>query len=88
VFSSSPLERVFGSSANPCDGCPPLPFIDAREVQKGKQDKSYNTRSLGCPLMCHCPPGRIEEERRFLVVEAAAWPDGAVHSRTLGAFSE
>jgi hypothetical protein len=24
------LRRVFGSSANPCDGCPPLPFIDVR----------------------------------------------------------
>jgi hypothetical protein len=30
VSDPGPLEWVFGSSANPCNGCPPLPFTDAR----------------------------------------------------------
>jgi hypothetical protein len=88
VSSPSPLKQVFGSSANPCDGCPPLPFIDARGGEKGKRDKSYSARSLRCPLTRHYPPGRIEEERSCVVVEAAAWPDEAVHFGTPGAFSE
>jgi hypothetical protein len=36
----------------------------------------------------HCPSGRIEEEPRYVVVEAAAWPGGAVHFGTPGASSE
>jgi hypothetical protein len=88
VWSPSPLQRVFGSSANPCDGCPPLPFIDGRGGEKRKQNKSYSARSLGCPLEHRCPPGRIEEGSRYVVVEASAWPGRAVHSGTPGAFSE
>jgi hypothetical protein len=39
VSDPSPLEWVFGSLAsNPCNGCPPFPFIDARGgVTRGKK---------------------------------------------------
>jgi hypothetical protein len=79
---------VLDSSADPCDSCPPLPFIGARGEAKAERDKSYSARSLGCPFVRHCPPERIEVELRCVVVEAAAWPDGVVHSRTPGAPSE
>jgi hypothetical protein len=58
------------------------------EGQKEKQDQSYSARSLGCALGRYCPPGRIEEGRHCIVVEAAAWPDDAIHSGTPDAFSE
>jgi hypothetical protein len=35
-----------------------------------------------------CPSGRIEEESCYVVVEAGAWPGGAVHFGTSGASSE
>jgi hypothetical protein len=58
------------------------------EGQKGKQNKSYSDWSLACPLARRCPPGRIEDELPYVVVEGAAWPSGAVHLGTSRAFSE
>jgi hypothetical protein len=74
---------------NPCDGCPPLPFIDARgRGKKGKQKKSYSAWPLRCPLECRCPSGHIEEELRHVIVEVAASPGGAIYFMTPGASSE
>jgi hypothetical protein len=71
---------------NPCDSCPPLPFIDERG--EGKKGNKGRVQSLGCPLERHCPSGRIEEEPRYVVIEVAAWPGVAVHFRTPSASSE
>jgi hypothetical protein len=49
---------------------------------------SYSVCLLGRLFARHCPSGRIEVELCRLVVEAAAWPGGAVHTKTLGAPSE
>jgi hypothetical protein len=64
VLCQSPFERVFDPLANPCDGFPPLPFIDARGGAKREIKEMLQCRSLRCPLARRCPPGCIEEERR------------------------
>jgi hypothetical protein len=38
--------------------------------------------------MRRCPSGRIEGEPRYVVVEAAAWPGGAIHFGTPVSSSE
>jgi hypothetical protein len=43
---------------------------------------------MGCPLARRCPPGRIEEELCYVVVEAAAWSGGAIYFETPDAFFE
>jgi hypothetical protein len=73
---------------SPRDGCPPLPFIDARGRGKGGIREKLQCRPLGCPLVRRCLSGRIEEDPRCIVVEAAAWPGGVVHFGTLGASSK
>jgi hypothetical protein len=60
--------------SNPCDRCPPLPFIFSRGGSQGEIQKSYSAWQLVRPVMRHCPSGRIEAELRYLVGEAAAWP--------------
>jgi hypothetical protein len=49
-------------------------------------EKKYSARLLGCPIVCRYPSGRIEEESRYLVVGASAWPGVAVHLGTPGIF--
>jgi hypothetical protein len=73
---------------NPCDGCPPLPFIDTRGRAKSEIKEKLQCRLLRCPPVRHCLSGRIEEVSRYVVVEAAAWPSGAVHFGASGASSK
>jgi hypothetical protein len=74
--------------SNPCNGCPPLPFIDARGGAQGKENTSYSAWLLGCPFVRRCLSGRIEAEACGLVVGALAWLVMAVHLETLGVPSE
>jgi hypothetical protein len=46
---------------------------------KGEIKEKLQCQLLERPLERRCPSGRIEEESRHVVVEAAAWQDGAVH---------
>jgi hypothetical protein len=59
--------------SNPCDRCPPLPFIVSKGGTQGEIQKSYSDWQLVRPVVCHCPSGRIGTELRYLVGEAAAW---------------
>jgi hypothetical protein len=74
--------------SNPCNRCPPLPFIVTRGGAQGGSKKRYSAWSLGRPVACRCPSRRIEAESRRLVVGAAAWPGVTVHPGTLGISSE
>jgi hypothetical protein len=75
------VHRLF----NPCNDCPPLPFIAQGDGYKGKENKGYNVWSLKCLLVRSCLSGRIELKLCYFVVGAAAWLGGAIHTRTLGA---
>jgi hypothetical protein len=59
--------------SNPCDRCPPLPFIVSRGGAQGEIQKSYSDWQLVRPVVRYCPSGRIGAELRYLVREAAAW---------------
>jgi hypothetical protein len=61
--------------SNPCDCCPPLPFIVSRGGAQWEIQKSYNDWQLVCPVVRRCPSGRIGAELRYLVGEATAWLD-------------
>jgi hypothetical protein len=65
---------MIGCQSNPCDRCPPPPFIVSREGAQGEIQKSYNAWQLVRPVARRCSSGRIEVELRCLVVEAAVWP--------------
>jgi hypothetical protein len=60
--------------SNPCDCCPPLPFIVSRGGAQGEIQKSYSAWQLVRPIVRRCLLGRIEAEVRYLVGEAATWP--------------
>jgi hypothetical protein len=74
--------------SNPCGGCSPLPFIDARGGAQG--ERKYKVQCLGAGMShrASLSTRHIETELRCLIVGAAKWPGEAVHSRTLGASFE
>jgi hypothetical protein len=74
--------------SNPCNSCPPLPFIVTRGAAQGEVKKKYNAWLLGYPVVRRCPSGRIDVESRYLIVGFVAWPGVAVHPGTLGTSSE
>jgi hypothetical protein len=53
--------------SNPCDRCPPLPFIVSRGGAQGKIQKSYSDWLLVRPVIRCCLSGRIGAELRYLV---------------------
>jgi hypothetical protein len=58
---SKSLEVAFGlRKSNPCDRCPPLPFIVARGGAQGEVKKRYSAWLLVRPVIRRCPSGRIE----------------------------
>jgi hypothetical protein len=71
-----------------CDGCPPLPFIDARG--RGKKGNKRRVTVLGCWDVLSWVAVRqgTLKGSRYVVVEAAAWPGVAIHFGTPGASSE
>jgi hypothetical protein len=74
--------------SNPCDRCPPLPFIVTMGGAQGEVKKSYSAWQLARPVVRRCPSGCIEAKSRCLVGEAAAWPSWTVYSGTLGLLPE
>jgi hypothetical protein len=48
--------------SNPCDCCPPLPFIVSRGGAQGEIQKSYSALQLAHPVVRHCPSGRFKAE--------------------------
>jgi hypothetical protein len=74
--------------SNPCNGCPPLPFIVTRGGAQGGSEKMYSARLLGCPVACRCRSERIKVESSYLVVGAATWPGVVVQPGTPGISSE
>jgi hypothetical protein len=64
---------------SPCDGWPPLHFIDEGGGAKREIKERLQCWLLGRPLVRRCPSGRIEEESHYVVVEAVVWPSETVH---------
>jgi hypothetical protein len=80
---------VFDSMmSNPCNCCPPLPFMVTRGGAQGEVKKSYSIWLLVRPVARRCPSGRVKAKLRCLVGRAAAWPGWTVHARTLGLLPE